>query len=136
MSGRIFIDTNVLVYSYSNDDLIKKAQALVTLQIPDAWLSTQVLIEFANIYHRKLKVDWPTVGVAVVELSRDFSVHPTTPPTITHATRLAQRYGFSWFDALIVAAALECGCDTLYSEDLNAGQLIEGTLRVVNPFVV
>ena len=134
MSGRIFIDTNVLVYSCSTDDLVKKTQALITLQIPDVWLSAQVLIEFANIYYRKLKVNWPSGEVAVAELSQDFNVHSTTPATIAHATRLAQRYRFSWFDALIVAAALECGCHTLYSEDLSAGQLAANTLRGVNPF--
>lgn len=63
-------------------------------------------------------------------------MHPTSGGTIIYATRLAQRYSLSWFDALIVAAALECGCDTLYSEDLRTGQLFDGTLRVVNPFVV
>ena len=136
MSGRSFIDTNVLVYAYSNDDLVKKAQALLTLQSSEAWLSTQVLIEFANIYSRKVKVAWPGVETALNELLNDFAVHPAAGGTIVHATRLAQRYGFSWFDALIVAAALECGCETLYSEDLQHGQLIEQSLRVVNPFRV
>ena len=70
----------------------------------------------------------------MIELSADFNIYQTTPATITHATRLAQRYGLSWFDALIVAAALECGCQMLYSEDLSAGQLLAGSLRVVNPF--
>jgi predicted nucleic acid-binding protein len=134
MSARVFLDTNVLIYAYSHDDLVKKAQALVAMQVPDAWLSTQTLIEFANVYARKLKTPWPDVEATLAELSTDFAVYQTTPATITHATRLAHRYGFSWFDALIVAAALECGCETLYSEDLNAGQLIEGTLQVVNPF--
>ena len=134
MSGRIFIDTNVLVYAYSNDDLSKKASAADALQTPDAWLSTQVLTEFANVYHRKLKIGWPQVERVVEQLSVEFSIQTNTAATITHATRLAQRYGFSWFDALIVAAALECGCQTLYSEDLQDGQLVEGSLRVLNPF--
>lgn len=133
MNGRVFFDTNVLIYSYAAYEPLKQALALVALQAPDAWLSTQVLIEFANVYSRKLKVDWPDVEIALAELTRDFAVYQTTPGTIAHATRLAHRYGFSWFDALIVAAALECGCEILYSEDLNAGQLVEGTLQIVNP---
>lgn len=136
MSARAFLDTNVLIYAYAGYEPVKQAQALAVLQAPDAWLSTQVLIEFANVYHRKLKTAWPDVEIAIQELSQDFNIYPAKSSTIAHATRLAQRYGFSWFDALIVAAALECGCETLYSEDLNAGQLIEGTLHVVNPFVV
>lgn len=134
MSGRIFFDTNVLVYAYSNDDPTKKQVALALGTVPDRWLSTQVLIEFVNVFTRKLKVSWPDVQTSLIELVGNNSVHSTTPATIAHATRLAHRYGFSWFDALIVAAALECGCDTLYSEDFNPGQLIESTLRVVNPF--
>ena len=136
MSDSVFFDTNVLVYAYSNDDLVKKATALVLGAIPDRWLSTQVLIEFVNVLTRKLKTGWPDAQTAVLEVTQNHNVHQTSPDTILAATRLAQRYGFSWFDALIVAAALECGCETLYSEDLNAGQLIEGRLRVVNPFQV
>ena len=134
MSGNTFIDTNVLVYAYSNDDLLKKAQALVSLQAADAWLSTQVLIEFANVYSRKLKVAWPGVEAALVELADEFRVHQTTAATIARATRLAARYRLSWFDALIVAAALECDCETLYSEDMQHGLMLERTLTIVNPF--
>ncbi len=136
MNGRVFFDTNVLVYAYSSDDLVKRQVALTLGSIPDRWLSTQVLIEFVNVFSRKLKTSWPNIQIALIEIINDNSIHTTNADTIAHATRLAHRYGFSWFDALIVAAALECGCDTLYSEDLNAGQVIEGTLRVVNPFAV
>lgn len=136
MNARAFLDTNVLVYSYSNDDLTKQSLAEYALQTPDAWLSTQVLIEFANVYNRKLKVRWHEVEAALKQLAQNFNIHTNSAATIAHATRLADRYGFSWFDSLIVAAALECGCETLYSEDLQHGQLIEGSLRVVNPFWV
>ena len=135
MSGNTFIDTNVLVYAYSNDDLLKKAQALLALQAADAWLSTQVLIEFANVCVRKLKVAWPGVEAALTELAAEFRIHSTTPTTVVKATQLANRYSLSWFDALIVAAALECNCETLYSEDMQHGLLIERSLRVVNPFL-
>ena len=135
MSGSTFIDTNVLVYAYSSDDLLKKAQALLALQAADAWLSTQVLIEFANVCVRKLKVAWPGVEAALTELAAEFRIHSTTPTTVVKATQLANRYSLSWFDALIVAAALECNCETLYSEDMQHGLLIERSLRVVNPFL-
>lgn len=126
------------MYAYSAYEPVKKAlaQALVASAKGNAWLSSQVLIEFVNVSHRKMKAAWPDIQIALIELTMSFQITETTPTTIAHATRLAHRYGFSWFDALIVAAALECGCDMLYSEDLNAGQVIEGTLRVVNPFAV
>ncbi|RZL07286.1 MAG: PIN domain-containing protein [Hymenobacter sp.] len=138
MSGRIFLDTNVLIYAYAAYEPLKKTQAqtLIANANGEAWISTQVLIEFVNVSHRKLKTAWADIQIALIELTASYQVNQTTSATIAHATRLAQRYGFSWFDALIVAVALECGCETLYSEDLNAGQLIEGTLHVVNPFAV
>lgn len=74
------------------------------------------------------------MGNIIRKLIRDFNVYPAKSDTIAHDTRLAHHYGFSWFDALIIAAALKCGCDTLHPEDLHAGQLIKGTLHVVNPF--
>ncbi len=136
MSGSIFLDTNVLVYAYSEDDLVKRGQALSISAVPERWISTQVLIEFVNVFHRKLRVPWPDIQISLLEISSELNVHKNSAGTIAQATRLAQRYGFSWFDALIVAAALECGCETLYSEDLQHGQLIEQSLRVVNPFRV
>ena len=135
MSGRIFLDTNVLVYAYATFEPTKKAQALAVSNAGERWISTQVLIEFINVSHRKLKLAWPDVQITLIELLDNHRILQTSAATITQATRLADRYGFSWFDALIVAAALECGCETLYSEDLQHGQLIEGSLRVVNPFL-
>ena len=134
MSGRSFLDTNVLVYLYTNDDLLKKAQALAVSGQGDVWLSTQVLIEFSNVAARKLRIPWQGIEAAVNEFSDDFLVHKTTPDTIIKATRLAHRYQLSWFDSLIVAAALDCGCETLYSKDFSAGQRFEERLTVVNPF--
>lgn len=135
MSGNVFFDTNVLIYAYAAYEPLKQTQALAILQAPDARISTQVLIEFGNVYARKLKVAWPGVEAAILEITKELSVHQTATTTVTHATRLAQRYGFSWFDALIVAAALECGCATLYSEDLQHVQVIEHSLAVINPFL-
>lgn len=134
MSDRIFLDTNVLVYSYAVTEPIKRTQALAAIGSGQAWVSTQVLIEFVNVSHRKLKAAWPDIQLSLVELNANYQVVPTSAATIAHATRLADRYGFSWFDSLIVAAALECDCETLYSEDLQHGQVIEDSLRVMNPF--
>lgn len=135
MSGRIFLDTNVLIYAYAAYEPAKKAQALAASNTGERWISTQVLIEFVNVSHRKMKASWPDIQMALIELIDSHQLISTTAGTIARASRLADRYGFSWFDALIVATALECGCVTLYSEDLQHGQLIEQTLTVVNPFL-
>ncbi|WP_375417369.1 PIN domain-containing protein [uncultured Hymenobacter sp.] len=134
MNDKIFLDTNVLIYAYAVTDPTKKAQALEVSNSGERWISTQVLIEFVNVSNRKLKTDWPEIQTALIELLDTHLVLPTSQITITQATRLADRYGFSWFDSLIISAALECGCETLYSEDLQHGQLVESTLRVINPF--
>ena len=134
MNGSIFLDTNVLIYSYTDSEPVKQALALASIGTTEAWISTQVLVEFVNVSQRKLKASWLAIQLSLVELENNYRVHTNSAATITRATRLAQRYGFSWFDALIVAAALDCGCQTLYSEDLQDGQLVEGSLRVVNPF--
>ena len=55
-------------------------------------------------------------------------------PTIHRALDVRQRYGFSWYDSLIVATAILANCETLFSEDLQSGQVIDGCLRVENPF--
>jgi predicted nucleic acid-binding protein len=63
------------------------------------------------------------------------TVELVTLPTVHVALDIRERYGFSWYDSLIVAAALESNCDLLYSEDMQHGQIIEGRLSIVNPFL-
>lgn len=133
-SGKVFLDTNVLLYGYSTTEPAKQAVTLRAMQAPMAYVSTQVLIEFTNICRRKYGYDWLAIENLLAEILVNFSVHTNTAGTLLRATQVAQRYGFSWFDSLIVAAALECGCQTLYSEDLQHNQLLDGGLRVLNPF--
>lgn len=110
MSGNIFFDSNILLYAYSATEPQKQAVAAQVMQSPLAYISTQVLTEFANICHRKYGHGWPVIENLITEVMVNFSVYTNTPATLLRATQVAQRYGFSWFDSLIVAAALECGC--------------------------
>lgn len=130
---RPFADTNVLVYAFAAGDMFQPtAYGLLRNGIT---ISVQSLNEFTNVLSRKLRWDWPSVRDALTSLR---SVSQTIVPldTSIHDSGIAifERYGFSIYDAMIVAAALHAGCDTLYSEDLHHGQLIEGRLRVINPF--
>jgi predicted nucleic acid-binding protein len=128
-----FVDTNVVVYLFSGDEPEKKSRAeAVTAE--HTLLSTQVLNEFANVMFRKFKLTNDEVAAACRELSNNFTVSTVTSETIFHALKLKGRYGFSYFDSLIVASALEEGCDTLYTEDLQHGQIIEDQLTISNPF--
>ncbi|MBC7923482.1 MAG: PIN domain-containing protein [Ferruginibacter sp.] len=132
---RSFLDTNVLVYAYSADDLVKQAQALAVCQLDDAVISTQVVQELINTFRRKFSLDWSALERLRAELVSNYPIHINTLTTIQIALRLANRYQFSWFDAILVAAALETEATLLYSEDLQDGQVIDGLLTIRNPFV-
>ena len=131
--SRAFVDTNVVVYAFIDDPRADQAAALIASRCA---VSVQVLNEFAHVGRRKLGFTWPELRAALAEIqSMSFAVVPLNPVIHQDALRVAERYNFSIYDALIVAAALSADCDTLYSEDLKHGQVIDGRLKVVNPFV-
>ena len=133
MSDKAFFDTNILVYVVGQkDERTSKAEALVA---NGGVISVQVLNELASVSRRKLGLSWEDVGDALAAL-RVLCPSPTPLTTDTHdaGLRLAAKYGFPFYDALIAAAALEAECTTLYSEDFQDGQVIEGRLTVRNPF--
>lgn len=135
MPANTFLDTNVLIYLYSEDESEKANLALECAQTPDAWISTQVLNEVSNVMRRKQKLAYSDILNVVTELQANFQVSTVTPRTIEQALLLGERYGYSYFDCLMLASALEQGCTVLYSEDMQHGQVIESTMRIINPFV-
>lgn len=135
MNDKIFVDTNVLIYLYSNDDKIKKDKAFGAILKNDIMISTQVLIEFTNISFRKLKLSSDAINSLIEELESNFEIHLNTANTIKKAIKIADVYKYSWFDSLIIASALECGCSVLLSEDMQHKQLIENKLTIINPFL-
>jgi len=135
MSDRAFFDTNVLLYTIGQrDDRTPTAEALLA---GGGVVSVQVLNELASVARRKLRMSWPDVTAALAAIKILCpSPLPLTVETHDVALRLAVRHGYHIYDALIVAAALEGECSTLYSEDLHAGQMIDGRLTIRNPFSV
>jgi predicted nucleic acid-binding protein len=134
MSANCFIDTNVLVYCYTNDEPEKQHKALEITNSPDTFISTQVLTELSNTLKRKFNLSWKEIEPVISEISSGFSVYVNKPATIERACRIADKYKYSFYDSLIIAAALSCNCKTLYSEDMQDGQKIEKKLTIVNPF--
>jgi len=133
MSDRAFLDTNVLVYALGQqDDRTPAADALLA---GGGVVSVQVLNELASVARRKLRMPWPEVVAALADI-RILCPDPVATTVATHdaALTLAVRLGFNFYDALIVAAALEANCSILYSEDLQDGQVIEKRLTIRNPF--
>lgn len=127
-----FLDTNVLVYAFTDDRRAPIAQALLER---GCVISVQGLNEFANVARRKLAMSWTEVGEALSAIrALCRAVRPLDLDTHCDALRIAERHGYAIFDALIIAAALRAGCDVLFSEDLQDGMLIDRRLRIVDPF--
>jgi len=139
MSGKAFVDSNILVYAHdrlAGDKFTRAQELLATLWVENRGvLSTQVLQEFCLNARRKAKhpVGWNEMQEAI----RDFMSWETVlnnANSVLHAMELERRYQLSFWDAMIVQAAESAGCEVLYSEDLSHGQNYGG-VRVVNPFV-
>ena len=130
--AKAFFDTNILVYAFSDD---ARSTVAETLLAQGGDVSVQVLNEFTNVARRKLGFNWEQTRqalAAVRTLAR--AIHPIDLDTHTDAIALAQRYGFSFYDALIVASALRARCKILFSEDMHDGLVIGDGLRITNPF--
>lgn len=127
-----FIDTNILLYIASSDPVkATRAEEIVAL---DGMISVQVLNELTNVARRKMHMSWTETHDFLNMLRSLLTVHPLTIETHETGLALAERYGLSTYDAMIVGAAAHAGCDTLWSEDMHDGLVVENKLRIVNPF--
>ena len=126
-----FLDTNLLVYAQSADPKGETArQAILT----GGTISVQVVNEFSAVLRRKFRLDWQEIADAVADVRAALDpVRPVGIDTWEAAVALARRHRFEFHDSLILASALEAGCDTLLTEDMQSGRRIEG-LTIVNPF--
>jgi predicted nucleic acid-binding protein len=136
MTVDCFLDTNILVYASSSEaDAPKSATALGLVQQADFGLSAQVLQEFYVTVTRKIRKPLsPELAVALMDEYRVFPMVATDYPLIVSAVELSLRYGISYWDGAIVAAAEALEAHTLYTEDLSHGQRY-GRVRAVNPFL-
>jgi predicted nucleic acid-binding protein len=133
MNDKVFFDTNVLVYVVGhNDDRTAHAEALVAA---GGVVSVQILNELAAVARKKLGLTWEEIEEALAAI-RVLCPSPVPLTIETHEAglRIAAQYQFHIYDALVAAAALEAECTTLYSEDLQDGQVIDGRLTIRNPF--
>jgi predicted nucleic acid-binding protein len=97
-------------------------------------ISLQVLNELANVARRKMRMSWDDTHAFLNTLRGLLTVHPITVETHETGLRLAERYGLSIYDSMIAASALDAGCDTLWSEDMQHGMKLDEGLRIANPF--
>jgi predicted nucleic acid-binding protein len=127
-----FFDSNVPLYLLGSE-LQKTLQAQRMLLVGGV-LSVQVLNEVVAVSRRNYTLEWPRIRKLLTELCKLVEVVPLTLATHELGIRLAERYQFHIYDAMIVAAALEADCDTLYTEDMQHGLRIDDRLTIVNPF--
>jgi predicted nucleic acid-binding protein len=136
MATRSFIDTNVLVYAEASDEPQKQRAALALLKsLYDenlGVLSTQVLQEYCNVALKKLKLPAQYVR-AQLDLYEQFEVVQVTPQIIRAGLDLHQTRSVAFFDAIVLASAHAAGCNVIWTEDMNAGEIVNGVC-ISNPF--
>ena len=135
MPDNMFIDTNILVYAFLEHEQVKHAQAVafLTTTIGKAvFISAQVVSEvYAALSKNGIEHD--AIAQYLFELEERMTITAIDFSTIKTCLSLKKRYGYAYWDCLILAAALQCGCRSVYSEDMQHGQVIERALTIRNP---
>ena len=133
MTVRYFADTNIPLYALDIDEE-KRRKALALLRLNPV-ISVQVVNEFIGVAIGKMKISRPEINRLARIMMKRCEVVPMDVGLVAEAIALGERFHFSHWDSLIVAAALRANCDILYSEDMQHGQVIDGHLTIVNPFL-
>jgi predicted nucleic acid-binding protein len=129
-----FLDSNVVLYLLSED--AAKADRVEQLLKARPVISVQVLNEITHVCRRKLGMGWEEIA-RFLDLVRPFcKIVPLTEATHERGRLIAAKYQIAFYDACIAAAAAMAGCQTLFSEDMNDGQILEDRLTIRNPFRV
>ena len=135
MPDKAFLDTNILVYLHSEDDNEKRDIAKKVLNDYDCITNIQALNEISNVWFKKQAWDGAKIEKHLDNIEQVCDdVLPVDRVTINKALAIKDRYGFAFFDCLMISSALEGDCQILFSEDMSDGQIINKTLKIVNPF--
>jgi len=130
---KIFFDTNTLLYLLSADS--KKADWVSKNIQQSNVISIQVLNEFTSASLRKIKITYAELDEFLDLFSSTFSIRSLDMDTFKTGLSVSRRYGYQHYDSMIIAAALQAGCERLYSEDMQHRQIIEKKLQILNPFI-
>jgi len=135
MNDSVFLDTNIFVYLYSEDEPKKQSIALKIFDKVHCVTSTQVLNEFCSVCLRKLGMSANEVLQSVGEIIENCELCYIDMTTIQNALLLQNKYRYTYYDCLVLSSAISNGCTYFYSEDMQHNQLIEGKLKIINPFL-
>jgi len=135
MNVRAFFDTNIMIYLYADNEQEKQMiSKKIINNAAECVISTQILNEMNNVMIKKWKMPPETVKKVQEDIRRISELVYIDENTIDNAIDLNARHGFSYYDCLMLASALESGCEIIYTEDMSNGQIIGNTLKIVNPF--
>ncbi|WP_416670574.1 PIN domain-containing protein [Egbenema bharatensis] len=137
MSDKVFFDTNIWIYFYSKMPVEKFQKIQELLVDPERLVevSTQVLGELFHVLTRKKITSTSEANTIILELVNASQILEIDTPKVFQAIEIHSRYGYTYWDSLIIATALSSDCTTLYSEDMQHNQLLENKLRIINPFI-
>ena len=137
MNDKVFLDTNLIVYLYSEKEPVKRETAYQILNKYHCVINIQSLKEASNVWFKKFEWDGATIKKHLdnVELVCD-EILQISRKTINTAIDIKEKYGFSFYDSVMLASASEGNCVIMFSEDMSDGQLIYGKLKILNPFNV
>jgi predicted nucleic acid-binding protein len=135
MNDSVFLDTNIFVYLYSEDESEKQIVTLNILEQTRCITSTQVLNEFCSVCLRKLGIPNSAVQQSIKEITENCELCYIDVTIIQKALEVNKKYGYTYYDCLILASAIFNNCKCLYSEDMQHNQIIEDKLKIINPFL-
>lgn len=136
MNDKVFIDTNIWIYLYSDNKKSQLSKKLIETNFEKIVLSTQILNEFFNVIAIKYKIKSKEDTKNIIEdLIDDFPISEVNSKVILKAIDISIKYQYSFFDSLMITSAIIENCSVLYSEDLHHNQIIENTLTITNPFI-
>ncbi|OHD55503.1 MAG: hypothetical protein A2Y33_11885 [Spirochaetes bacterium GWF1_51_8] len=134
MPDRAFIDSNLLIYLYSIDEFKQKRVEKLLESLDEIFISRQVIHEFCNVLINKFKRPAEDIRLALKDFYNNFEIVELNTEITEKALSIFQSYRFSFYDSIIISAALTSKCGVLYSEDLQHGIKI-GNLTITNPFL-
>ena len=117
MENNVFMDTNILLYAYSDTEIERKETALSLLEQEKVYFSTQVINEFIWIMNRKFNVNMNSLKLISEGIFEMYKVVLIDKASITTATDISSKYKFSYWDSLMIASAIASNCNILYTEE-------------------
>ena len=136
-NANVFIDTNILVYTYLDNEKEKHNAAVALLKNKlvgeNVFVSIQVMNEL-YITLEKYKTPHEKIVNILSDIAKSTNVVPLDLAAVERCFKIKEKYAYTWWDSLILASALENNCSLVYSEDMQHKQVIEKTLTLINPF--